>query len=66
MDPATILNLALMTLNAVLNEIAAIKAQSGLTADQINTAAKSVASGNDALYASLVAAINAPTPPSAT
>jgi hypothetical protein len=59
MDPTTIVNLALAVLNQVLALIAQIKGQGGLTDDQILAEAQKVASGNDAAYAALVAALKA-------
>jgi hypothetical protein len=63
MDPATIMNLALVSLQAVLQLIAQIKGQSGLTDDQILVQALAVAEGNDKAYAALVAALSGPQPP---
>ena len=60
MDPATIVTLALEALQAVLNMIGSIKAQSGLTDDQILASAQQVAAGNDQAYAALVAALKPP------
>lgn len=59
MDPNVLVQLALMALQAVLNIINGIKAQHGLTDDQILAQAQQVTAGNDALYATLVAALTA-------
>lgn len=60
-----ITNLVLQALSAVLNVIAEIKASSGLTSDQILAHAQSLNATNDQLYATLVAALKPPTPPTA-
>ena len=65
MNPAAIVNLALLALQAVLNVVAEIKGQAGLTDDQIMAAAKTAAQGNDAMYQQLIAALGI-TPPAAT
>jgi hypothetical protein len=62
MDPTALVNLGLAALQAVLNMIASIKAQSGLTDDAILAEAQKVAAGNDQAYAALKAAL---TPPAA-
>lgn len=66
MDPVAIGNLALLALQAVLNVIAELRSQGGLTDDQILAQAKTIAQGNDALYASLVATLTPPVPPATT
>ena len=65
MNPAAIVNLALLALQAVLNVVAEIKGQAGLTDDQIMAAAKTAAQGNDAMYQQLIAALGI-TPPAAS
>ena len=65
MNPAAIVNLALFALQAVLNVVAEIKGQAGLTDDQIMAAAKTATQGNDAMYQQLIAALGI-TPPAAT
>lgn len=57
---AAILNLALLALGQVLNVIAEIKSQGGLTDDAISAAALKAAQGNDLLYAQMIIALNAP------
>jgi hypothetical protein len=64
MDPVSLVNLALVALNGVLELIASIKSQGGLTDDQILEAAQQVTAGNDAAYNALVAALK-PIPPAA-
>ena len=60
MNPITIVNLALVALQDVLNVIAEIKGQAGLTDAQIAAAALTAAQGNDALYQKLMAALALP------
>ena len=55
--------LALQLLQYVLGLIAQLKADAGLSDDQINAQAQAVCAGNDALYQQMVAALK--TPPSA-
>ena len=57
MDPVTIMNLALASLQAVLQLIAQIKGQSGLTDDAILAQAQAITAGNDQAYAALKAAL---------
>lgn len=61
MDPQVIVNAALLALQGILAVISEIKAQNGLSDDDILTAAKTASAGNDVLYASLVAALTPPT-----
>jgi len=61
MDPTAAVNLGLMALQAILNLIGQLKAQHGLTDDQILAQAKQVTAGNDEAYAKMVAALTAPT-----
>ena len=63
MDATAIVNLAMLALQAVLNVIAEIRGQAGLTDDQIMAAAQTAAKGNDALYQQLIAALGIPPPP---
>lgn len=65
MDPTAIVNLALLALQGVLALIAEVKAQSGLSDDQILAAAKTASAGNDTLYAAMVAALTPPAVPGA-
>lgn len=65
MDVTAITNLVLLALQAVLNVISSIKAQSGLTDDQILAQAQSLTGANDTLYATLKAALQGTTPPAA-
>ncbi len=66
MDPNAIVNLALIALNGILQLIASIKGQGGLTDDQIATQVQTVTQGNDAAYAAIMAALKAtPAPPAA-
>lgn len=58
MDPTAAVNLALIALQAVLQLVAEIKSQSGMTDDQILASAQQVAQGNDASYAALKAALS--------
>lgn len=51
------INLALVALQAVLQLVAQIKSQSGMTDDQILASAQSVAQGNDSAYTALKAAL---------
>lgn len=57
MDPNTIAQLALIALNAALQLIANVKAQTGMTDDQILAHAQQVSQGNDAAYAAMKAAL---------
>lgn len=57
MGVAVLVPLALQALQAVLNMIANIKAQAGLTDDQILAEAQKLTAGNDAAYAALKAAL---------
>lgn len=59
MDPTAAVNLALVALQAVLQLIAQIKSQSGLTDDQILSEAQQVTAGNDAAYTALKNALTA-------
>lgn len=59
MNPTIAVNLALTTLQAVLQLIAEIKGQSGLTDDQILAEAQNVAAGNDASYEAIKKALGA-------
>ncbi len=63
MDPATLINLALLALQGILNLIATIKGQSGMTDDEILAAAKTITAANDNLYNTLKAALSANPPP---
>ena len=65
MDPNAIVNLALIALNGILQLIASVKGQSGITDDQIAAQVQSVTQGNDAAYAAIMAALNPPKPPAA-
>lgn len=65
MDPNAIVNLALIALNGILQLIASVKGQSGITDDQIAAQVQSVTQGNDAAYAAIMAALNPPKPPTA-
>jgi hypothetical protein len=57
LDPVTA---GLTALNAVIDIINAIKAQDGLTDDQILASAKSITAGNDVAYAQLKSALAGP------
>jgi hypothetical protein len=57
MNPTVAVNLALTALQAVLQLIAEIKGQTGMTDDEILAQAQTVAQGNDAAYAALKAAL---------
>ena len=59
MDPATIMNLALLALNQILALIASIKGQGGLSDDAIAAQVATVAAGNDTVYAQMMAALAA-------
>lgn len=63
MDPAALINLALLALQGILNLIASIKGQSGMTDDEILAAAQQITASNDNLYATLKAALAANNPP---
>lgn len=66
MDVNAIVNLALVALNGILQLIASIKGQGGLSDDQIAAQVQAVTAGNDAAYAAIMAALNPPgesTPP---
>jgi hypothetical protein len=60
MNPADIMNLALTGLNAILQLVASIKAQHGLTDDQVLAQAKVITAGNDDAYNAIVAALTPP------
>jgi hypothetical protein len=60
MDPTAAVNLALIALNGILQLIAGIKGQGGLTDDQIAAQVQAVTQGNDAAYAAIMAALNPP------
>jgi hypothetical protein len=65
MDPNTIVQLALLVLQQVLNLIGEIRGQGGLTDDQIAAQVATITQGNDAAYAQIMAALAtlpAPTP----
>lgn len=57
MDSAAAVQLALSILNSALSLIAEIKAQHGMSDDQILAHAKEVTAANDEAYARLVAAL---------
>lgn len=57
MDPNKAIQLGLLALNATLQLIGEIKAQSGMTDDQILAHAQTVTAGNDADYAALIKAL---------
>jgi hypothetical protein len=63
MDPNAIVNLALVALNGILQLIASIKGQGGLTDDQIAAQVQAVTAGNDAAYQAIIAALKTPPPP---
>jgi hypothetical protein len=60
MNPADIMNLALTGLNAILQLVSSIKAQHGLTDDEILAQAKAITAGNDDAYNAIVAALQPP------
>jgi hypothetical protein len=62
MNPADI-NLALALLNTLLGFIGSIRAQGGLTDDQLADQVQKVTAGNDEAYAALIAALNTTKPP---
>lgn len=72
MNPATIVNLALTAIQAILGLIAEIKGASGLTDDQKATATQQLLAANDALYGTLKSALmsgtttTTPAPPTAS
>lgn len=57
MGATAIVNIALGILNTILGFIAQIKAQGGLTDDQILAEAQTVTASNDAAYATLKQAL---------
>lgn len=57
MDPVS---LGLAALNAVIDVINALKAQGGLSDDQILASAKTITAGNDAAYTQLKSALTGP------
>ena len=59
-DPATDIQLGLFALKSILGLIASLRAQHGMTNDQIMAHAKTVTAGNDEQYQQLVAALNLP------
>ena len=63
MDPVTIINLAMVALNGILQLVAEIRGQGSLTDDQILAQAQQVAAGNDAAYQAIVAALKITPPP---
>lgn len=64
MDPVSIMNLALLSLKAVLNVIAEIRGTSGISDDAILAQAQTLTGDNDALYTTLTAHLKS-LPPSA-
>jgi len=65
MDPNLIIALALTALNAVLQVIAQVRGQGGLTDDQIAAQAQQITAGNEAAYQQIMQALAAlpPVPP---
>lgn len=61
MDYTALINLALQAVAQLVTLIASIKAQGGLTDDQILAEAQKVTAGNDAAYAALKAALTTTT-----
>ena len=61
MNPLNV-NLALQLLNWLLGFIASVRAQGGLTDDQLAAQVQTVTQGNDAAYAAMMAALNPPPP----
>lgn len=57
MDPNALVQLALLALNAILNVIGNIKAQSGMADDAILAQAQALVGANENLYAALEASL---------
>jgi hypothetical protein len=66
MDPNAIIALALTALNAVLQVIAEVRGQGGLTDDQIADQVKTITAGNDAAYFKMMEALKLQTAPPVT
>lgn len=62
MDYTALINLALQAVAQLVSLISSIKAQGGLTDDQVLAEAQKVTAGNDAAYAALKAALTSTTP----
>lgn len=60
MDPNAIVNLALIALNGILQLIGSIRGQGGVTDDALAAQVQTITQGNDAAYASIMAALNPP------
>lgn len=60
MNPTAAIDLALTVLQAVLGLIAELKAQHGLSDDQILAQARILTAGNDKAYAAIVGALQPP------
>jgi hypothetical protein len=57
MDPNAIVALALAALNAILQVVAEIRGQGGLTDDQITAQVQQITAGNDAAYQQIMQAL---------
>ena len=62
MDPIAIANEAVILINAALNIIGSLKANSALTDVQLLTAAQNTVNANDKLYNTLLSALSPTTP----
>ena len=63
MNPTAAVNLSLIALQAVLNLIAELKTQSGMSDDVILAQAQQISGANDTLFTTLQAALKGATPP---
>lgn len=67
MDPNAIIQLALAGLNAIVQLVAEVKSQHGMTDDQIAAHVQQISGDNDVMYQQMIAALGLkPTPPATT
>ena len=60
MDPTAAVNLALVALNGILQLIAGIRGQGGVSDDALAAQVQTVTKGNDDAYNAIMSALNPP------